>query len=246
VIYLPQLKLCFVHLPKTAGTWVRMALRVSGLHVQEYPKQLEHADLEVAAKNVPIATEFFTLVRHPFSWLRSYWVDRQLKGWGGNLIIGHEFAGEDFESFVNKLCELRPHYLSELYGRYTAGALGNATGSSTWQMGCVAVKCENPSAALLDVLWKRSPIAFNASAVASLPPVNIGAAYPAFREKTEGTPTMFEMVRESEKFIYEVYGYDTAPPDRLSVDKIWFTPSFGDVWRGLVSPVLLYQGDTHC
>jgi hypothetical protein len=25
-----------------------------------------------------------------------------------------------------------------------------------------------------------------------------------------------------------------------------FTPSFGDVWRGLVSPVLLYQGDTHC
>src|SRR5215468_12694866 len=25
-----------------------------------------------------------------------------------------------------------------------------------------------------------------------------------------------------------------------------FTPSFGDVWRGLVSPVLQCQGDTHC
>src|SRR4030095_9854932 len=24
-----------------------------------------------------------------------------------------------------------------------------------------------------------------------------------------------------------------------------FTPYFGDVWRGLVSPVLLYRGDTH-
>src|SRR5215813_6483591 len=25
-----------------------------------------------------------------------------------------------------------------------------------------------------------------------------------------------------------------------------FTPYFGDVWRGLVSPVLLCRGDTHC
>jgi len=25
-----------------------------------------------------------------------------------------------------------------------------------------------------------------------------------------------------------------------------FMPTFGDVWRDLVSPVLLYWGDTHC
>jgi hypothetical protein len=29
-------------------------------------------------------------------------------------------------------------------------------------------------------------------------------------------------------------------------DKHRFTPYFGDVWRGLVSPVLLCRGDTHC
>src|SRR5215510_224674 len=32
----------------------------------------------------------------------------------------------------------------------------------------------------------------------------------------------------------------------IGQDQFGFLPYFGDVWRGLVSPVLLYRGDTHC
>jgi uncharacterized caspase-like protein len=62
------------------------------------------------------------------------------------------------------------------------------------------------------------------------------------------------MLRRVRTAVKEETGGQQVPWENGSIEgEFYFTgmsggflSPFGDVWRGLVSPVLLYQGDTHC
>jgi hypothetical protein len=223
MIYLPNSELAFVHIPKTAGTWVRVAIRSCGVDYVDYseidPKH-EHFDLEKAVELLAATpggslakaenTNFFTLVRHPFSWLRSYWVDRQLKGWGGNLQIGHECQCDDFPDFVRKCAMKFPNFITETFERYT-GRLHRPRAD--------ILKMEELPGTLANYLrgeyGLRSP-----DLITRLAPLNVGAAYPGFRDKTEGDPPLFELVAYAEPRIYETLGYSVEPPPRLDPSKV--------------------------
>lgn len=211
MLYMPDHNLCFLHIPKTAGTWVRMSIKCAGINYLEFGREHEHTGWKKARELVPDA-RFFTLVRHPFAWLRSYWVDRQLKGWGGDLSYGRECRADDFGEFVDAAIRVFPGYLTETYERYTGPLKSPIPVVSR-------IKVEEIPDGLFDFLRGRES-SFPISQVTELPPVNIGAAYPHFREKTEGDSELFARVREAEPLLYEALGYETGPPPRMAIERI--------------------------
>lgn len=210
MLYLPDLRLCFLHVPKTAGTWVRMAIRGTGLAFEEFGAEHEHADLEQAEQLLPPGTTCFTAVRHPFAWLRSYWVDRQLKGWGGDLQIGHHCKNDNFDLFVRTVCNLKKGYITELFDRYV-GLCGGA-------QSLFIMRSESIEEGLRDSLYlaaKRERKCVSLDRLTTLQPLNLGAAYPHFHKATEGTPELFELVKLSEPRLYTTFGYAAEPPARV-------------------------------
>jgi hypothetical protein len=71
------------------------------------------------------------------------------------------------------------------------------------------------------------------------------AALGAFGIFFTQSPSFLEYQRQ----LNQCQGHDNAQTlfgvEPIPCDNQRFTPSFGDVWRGLVSPALLYRGDTH-
>ena len=133
----------FLHVPKTGGDWVSLALDNAGL--AETTCFHKHAGYERALTNdrtkwsnrrwgplpkpVPDGTFMFCFVRHPLSWLVSYWrymltVGCPLWGrmnsrlsWHPNAVL-NELWDADFTRFALNVVDKRPGYVSELYSLY--------------------------------------------------------------------------------------------------------------------------------
>ncbi len=228
MIYLPDQHLCFLRIQKTAGTWMSIALRGSGLRclipdVQHYANNkritFRTATLE-QGKDISFlpsdlsSIQFVAFVRHPFSWLRSYWVDRQLNGWGGDLRIGHTCKSDDFTSFVLAVCQKHPGFVTAIFERYT-GPFADTLHAP--QLKSLVFKSEDIRWELLALLDKHASGKFDRAYIETLEIINAGAALPAFREKTEGDQALWRLVREKERRIYECFGYEVQPPPHLSV-----------------------------
>lgn len=64
---------CFVHIPRTGGTWLKKAVMAIRLHRQTLSGDLDgHLPWSVLSRHWPNLIGF-TFVRHPFAWLRSRW-----------------------------------------------------------------------------------------------------------------------------------------------------------------------------
>jgi hypothetical protein len=118
-----------IHIPKTAGNWVRKALqRVTGpWKVVEGPFGFEDKSAHgfPGKWNYPIV---FAVVRHPATWLRSAWGNRILeKGrpypeavpWQTFCTITDPYLVDNFEKYVMNLCEYRPGVITWLFSAYT-------------------------------------------------------------------------------------------------------------------------------
>lgn len=113
----------FLHVPKTGGTFVRQAIVALDLPVcLTGPPWDGHQDYAAACEQFGVeGVEYFTVVRHPVAWYRSFWRERMRSGWGGNWPIGHPpFVADRFDEFVRNVCRDCPGFLSELYARYAA------------------------------------------------------------------------------------------------------------------------------
>jgi hypothetical protein len=129
----------FLHAPKCGGNWVTNALGKIGC--AEKPIYHKHAGWERVAMNdptpwrkakcralakpLPDDTFYFTFVRHPLSWLESFWRyvgDMRVSGFGdfGKVAQWHPNATlnglwtPDFNKWVARVETLRPGYATEL------------------------------------------------------------------------------------------------------------------------------------
>lgn len=82
-------KAIFYHIPKTGGTWVRVALKEAGVKTRAvrtmggpHPFNLKwtHATPDTVVQSAPIGRFSFCFVRQPVAWYTSYWSFRSRKG----------------------------------------------------------------------------------------------------------------------------------------------------------------------
>lgn len=134
---------CYLHIPKTGGNWVRSILRGSGIKEQKSNFISKHAsyDLIVGANSsrynflndyLSKKIKFFCVVRHPLLWYQSWfnyqgrWKEWRKFGQVGNLSkkkwhclssINSESI-RDFNKFINNINKSTPGFLTYLYYSY--------------------------------------------------------------------------------------------------------------------------------
>jgi len=124
-------KYCFAHIPKCGGTWVRK--------VMEYMKLEITGDFggnhAPAPEGHPEWTTF-TFVRHPATWLASWWAHEMRHGWPDDGPLPESWTGktpyermvevmgqyksDDFNQFACALEAERPGYVSRFFKTFTA------------------------------------------------------------------------------------------------------------------------------
>lgn len=146
-------KSAFIHIPRTGGSSVRIALRQAGFSVKRKDEtglesttwnQRTHAKLTDVLEQCPDRF-LFAFVREPVAWYRSYWATRTLtkqqwtlpqypeerEAWGD---------GRLFPQWVESICELCPGFLCRIYEEYTgfkrrpleSDAILQRTGQRVW------------------------------------------------------------------------------------------------------------------
>lgn len=114
---------CFLHVPKTGGTWVSHALATAGLDCRvvyeaRYPQSWApygHADLRDLAG---VDVFRFAFVREPTDWWRSFWAYRMRTGWEKQHEIDDVCRSDHFCVFIEHVLEKLPGYLSNMYERF--------------------------------------------------------------------------------------------------------------------------------
>ena len=109
----------FAHIPKCAGLAIRH-------HLEEH---IGHGEEIGDYHGLPAEIESgFMVIRHPVSWLRSFWAYRNNAGWAINensvynwpVIVGitQWAAGLSWSDFVDRLCKYDIDIVSTVYGMY--------------------------------------------------------------------------------------------------------------------------------
>lgn len=111
----------FVHIPKCGGTSVRHVMH--GREVFEVLPLAEERTVSHhfhgVAKTRP-AGRVFCFVRHPAAWLRSYWDMRVLEGRRDPRKVLDRLWSDDFDLWVERVCQERPGYVGRLFDAYIA------------------------------------------------------------------------------------------------------------------------------
>ena len=129
-LYVPELDLLFVHIPKTGGTWVGRAIEACGYAVEQAKGAGSH-NLRMAYGHDCTA---FTVIRHPLAWytsvwrgLKSSWGERRSRDWSGMhrtptwspLRLLTETCGDpDFSTFVRNVLRRQPGFYTRMVEWY--------------------------------------------------------------------------------------------------------------------------------
>jgi len=124
------------HIPKCGGSWVRRALQAAGCTIIK-----DMADNHSPAPETRYPTYVF--IRHPATWLASWWAHSQRSGWldesplPGNFEVDAnpyhrmmadtcKYKSERFEEFVHDLLTAEPNFVTRFFAPYmeTATIIG--------------------------------------------------------------------------------------------------------------------------
>ncbi len=183
---------CFLHVPKTGGSWVKKAIEAAGIDCKPFsPGGNHHPGLG----ECPCPDKFkFAFVRHPLGLYRSYWQYKMTYGWDLHNVIDQRCRSDDFHTFVASVLTQMPG----IYGQ----SLLEFVGSEVHPIDFIG-KYEN----LVEDLIRALQLAgeqFDAAAIRALPPYNVSdkRSFPA-----NFTPELEAAVLQSEADVLRRFGY---------------------------------------
>lgn len=188
----------FLHIPKTGGTWITHYFKESGMdHGVE--KLSEHAHINGVALNSimgPIEDLVFCFVRHPLTWLRSYWQCKQelIPRLGGYL---DTIVDQPFNFFIDSILAENPGYVSEFFRGYTSR--------------CRIIGKQENLREDLDAILKFLRIPYDRNLIYNKPLVN------NIYSEQKFTMSQAVAIMKAEKEIVELFDYDYLPTGIIDV-----------------------------
>lgn len=193
MLYLPRQHAAFLHIPKCGGMAIRRAIIAAG--IPAYGRGYQIGDAQHARETCGPDVRLFTVIRNPLTWYASYWCDRMINGWGGDLLPGRMCESHDFERFVRNCLHECPGFVSkELYPRYMAKdvfveRLENIRFSLNQALRCVGCEQEVPE----------------------VPPTNLGSSLPVLRDKCVLSEELRDRLIAVEMPVIEQYYRELIP-----------------------------------
>jgi hypothetical protein len=183
---------CFLHVPKTGGSWVKKAIVAAGIPAREHSIDgYTHLGLE----HCPPGCGFrFAFVRNPLSLYKSYWQFKMTVGWDPANALDQHCQSDDFHVFVRRVLETAP-------GVYAA-ALRDFVGPVEAPIEFIG-RYENLVEDLVTALTLAGEV-FDASAIRALPPYNVSNKQKA---PASYSPELEAAVRRSEAEVFQRFGY---------------------------------------
>ncbi|HTQ98623.1 MAG TPA: hypothetical protein VMH83_01475 [Candidatus Acidoferrum sp.] len=183
---------CFLHVPKTGGTWVKRAIEAAGIECHPFT---DGANQHPTLAQCPCPEKFkFAFVRHPLNLYRSYWQFKMTYGWDPLNALDQACRRDDFAAFVDAVLTTMPG----IYSR----SLRDFVGPPGQEIDFIG-KYES----LTDDLIRALQLAgegFDAAAIRALPPAN---ASDKQRFPAEFTPELTARVLAAEAEAVSRFGY---------------------------------------
>ncbi|WP_437226561.1 hypothetical protein SH661x_004650 [Planctomicrobium sp. SH661] len=197
--------LCFFHMPKTGGLWIRSVLKST------FPETRERGHVHAPPDEVPLRIEQpllrFCFVRNPLAWFPSLWSHKQrvdpqwLRPFAshtvlrGRLLLDLGQTAESFSQFMDRYLDLGIPILSEEFQRYSRGCDRIGRFESLEQdLRTICAEAGLP-------LPERLPPAVNSSPLEHL-------------AECVWTPEQIDRLRELERGTFERFGYGTSGESR--------------------------------
>jgi hypothetical protein len=184
---------CFLHVPKTGGSWVKKAIMAAGVSAQEHSIDgYTHLGLE----HCPDPARFrFAFVRNPLALYKSYWQFKMTVGWDAANALDECCQSDDFDAFVRKVLSAFPG----IYARTLRDFVGPVEAPIEF-----VGRYENLVEDLVTALTLAGE-RFDASAIRTLPAYNVSDKQKA---PASYTPQLELAVRAAEAEVFERFGYD--------------------------------------
>jgi hypothetical protein len=185
-------KSCFLHIPKTGGTWVKAALEAARVPIRAINiGDNSHPGINYCPQDCHFR---FSFVRHPLALYRSYWQYKMTIGWDDANLLDSLCSSTNFYHFVDKVVAHFP-------GIYSKN-LQNYIGTPEHPIEFIG-RYENLVEDLITALTLAGE-EFSAPAIRNLPPINVSdkAMFSA-----EFSPGLLSRVSEAESELITRCGY---------------------------------------
>jgi len=183
---------CFLHVPKTGGTWVKQALKQGGVDYREFAFE---DDIHLGLSQCPCLDKFkFAFVRNPATLYRSYWQYKMGNGWDSRNPLERHCCSTSFHEFVEKVLRQYPGCCSRMFESFVG-----PEGNEIEYIG----RYENLLENLLTAL-RMAGEAFDESAIRRCPPQNVSDKH---RFQAELTPELERSIMASEQDSVKRFAY---------------------------------------
>lgn len=184
---------CFLHVPKTGGSWVKKAILAAGIPAREHSID---GYTHLGIVDCPEPAKFrFAFVRNPLALYRSYWQFKMTVGWDAANALDQRCQSDDFGVFVQNVLDAYPG----IYAR----TLHDFVGPPEAPIEFVG-RYENLVEDLVTALSLAGEH-FDAAAIRTLPPYNVSNKQKA---PANYTPQLEAAVRAAEAEVFERFGYE--------------------------------------